>query len=123
MWIECGELYRGAWRILLGKIFEDDIARIEGDTSPGKRRTESANTLRARFATAVIMRTAILRCRRRTRHVPFHFIGVDVAGNYSTRFSVSGIHIARFAAACPRWKVYDASTTPDMMRASDLVQA
>ena len=40
--------------------------------------------------------------------VPFHFIRVDIAGNISKRFSASGIHIARFGAACPRWNVYAA---------------
>lgn len=48
--------------------------------------------------------------------VPFHLIRVDIAGNISKRFSASGIHIARFGAACPRWNVYDAFTTPGMLR-------
>ena len=55
--------------------------------------------------------------RRPTREgVPFHLIRVDIAGNISKRFSASGIHIARFGAACPRWNVYDAFTTPGMLR-------
>ena len=48
--------------------------------------------------------------------IPFHLIRVDIAGNISKRFSASGIHIARFGAACPRWNVYDAFTTPGMLR-------
>ena len=48
--------------------------------------------------------------------VPFHLIRVDIAGNISKRFSASGIHIARFGAACPRWNVYDAFATPGMIR-------
>ncbi|MCA0400181.1 MAG: short-chain fatty acyl-CoA regulator family protein [Proteobacteria bacterium] len=48
--------------------------------------------------------------------VPFHLIRVDIAGNISKRFSLSGIHIARFGAACPRWNVYDAFATPGMIR-------
>ena len=48
--------------------------------------------------------------------IPFHFIRVDIAGNISKRFSASGIHIARFGAACPRWNVYDAFGTPGMLR-------
>jgi hypothetical protein len=48
--------------------------------------------------------------------VPFHLIRVDIAGNISKRFSLSGIHIARFGAACPRWNVYDAFATPGMLR-------
>lgn len=47
---------------------------------------------------------------------PFHLIRVDIAGNISKRFSASGIHIARFGAACPRWNVYDAFATPGMLR-------
>lgn len=48
--------------------------------------------------------------------IPFHLIRVDIAGNISKRFSLSGIHIARFGAACPRWNVYDAFATPGMIR-------
>jgi predicted transcriptional regulator/transcriptional regulator with XRE-family HTH domain len=48
--------------------------------------------------------------------MPFHLIRVDIAGNISKRFSSSGIHIARFGAACPRWNVYDAFATPGMLR-------
>jgi predicted transcriptional regulator/DNA-binding XRE family transcriptional regulator len=48
--------------------------------------------------------------------VPFHLTRVDIAGNISKRFSASGIHIARFGAACPRWNVYDAFATPGMLR-------
>ncbi|MEZ5852267.1 MAG: short-chain fatty acyl-CoA regulator family protein [Hyphomicrobiaceae bacterium] len=48
--------------------------------------------------------------------IPFHLIRVDIAGNISKRFSASGIHIARFGAACPRWNVYDAFATPGMIR-------
>lgn len=48
--------------------------------------------------------------------VLFHLIRVDVAGNISKRFGGSGIQIARFGAACPRWNVYDAFATPGMLR-------
>lgn len=48
--------------------------------------------------------------------IPFHLIRVDSAGNISKRFSSSGIQIARFGAACPRWNVYDAFATPGMLR-------
>lgn len=54
--------------------------------------------------------------RRGAEGVPFHLIRVDIAGNISKRFSASGIHIARFGAACPRWNVYDAFATPGMLR-------
>ncbi len=48
--------------------------------------------------------------------VPFHFLRVDLAGNISKRFSASGITIARFGGACPRWNVYDAFATPGLLR-------
>jgi predicted transcriptional regulator/transcriptional regulator with XRE-family HTH domain len=48
--------------------------------------------------------------------VPFHFLRIDVAGNISKRFSGSGIKIARFSGACPRWNVHSAFLTPGMIR-------
>jgi predicted transcriptional regulator/DNA-binding XRE family transcriptional regulator len=48
--------------------------------------------------------------------IPFHLLRVDIAGNISKRFSASGIRIARFGGACPRWNVYDAFSTPGMLR-------
>ena len=50
------------------------------------------------------------------RGVPFHFVRVDIAGNISKRFSSSGIQIARYGGACPRWNVHDAFMTPGMIR-------
>ena len=48
--------------------------------------------------------------------VPFHFVRADVAGNLSKRFSGSGIRIARFSGACPRWTLHAAFLTPGMFR-------
>jgi hypothetical protein len=48
--------------------------------------------------------------------IPFHLVRVDIAGNISKRYNGSGIQIARFGAACPRWNVYDAFATPGMLR-------
>lgn len=48
--------------------------------------------------------------------IAFHLIRVDIAGNISKRFSASGLPIARFGTACPRWNVYDAFATPGMIR-------
>jgi hypothetical protein len=48
--------------------------------------------------------------------VPFHMIRIDVAGNISKRFSASGIPIARFSGACPRWNIFSAFSTPGMIR-------
>jgi hypothetical protein len=48
--------------------------------------------------------------------VPFHMIRTDGAGNISKRFSASGIRIARFSGACPRWNIFAAFSTPGMLR-------
>jgi predicted transcriptional regulator len=43
-------------------------------------------------------------------------VRVDIAGNLSKSFSASGIHFARFSAACPRWNVHQAFLTPGRIR-------
>ena len=48
--------------------------------------------------------------------VPLHLVRVDIAGNISKRFSGSGIPIARFSGACPRWNVHAAFMTPGRIR-------
>ncbi len=48
--------------------------------------------------------------------VPFHMVRVDIAGNISKRFSASGLRFARFSGACPRWNVFEAFTTPGLVR-------
>jgi len=48
--------------------------------------------------------------------VPFHMVRVDIAGNISKRFSGSGLRFARFSGACPRWNVFEAFTTPGLIR-------
>jgi len=75
-------------------------------------------TLQHRFGVSFEQTCHRLTTLRRTgaEGVPFHLIRVDIAGNISKRFSASGIHIARFGAACPRWNVYDAFATPGMLR-------
>jgi predicted transcriptional regulator/transcriptional regulator with XRE-family HTH domain len=75
-------------------------------------------TLERRFDTSfeqVCHRLTSLR-RPGQQGVPFHFLRVDGAGNISKRFSASGIAIARFGGACPRWNVYDAFSTPGLLR-------
>jgi predicted transcriptional regulator/DNA-binding XRE family transcriptional regulator len=83
-----------------------------------KRTRYDIEVLKNRFGVSfeqVCHRLTTLR-RPDAEGVPFHFIRVDIAGNISKRFSASGIHIARFGAACPRWNVYDAFATPGMLR-------
>ena len=48
--------------------------------------------------------------------VPFHMVRIDIAGNISKHFSASGLRFARFSGACPRWNVFAAFLTPDMIR-------
>ena len=50
--------------------------------------------------------------------IPFHMLKVDVAGNISKRFSLSGIEIPRYGGACPRWNVYSAFTRPGVIQAA-----
>ncbi len=54
--------------------------------------------------------------RPKAEGIPFHMVRMDVAGNISKRFSASGIAIARFSGACPRWNVFAAFSTPGMIR-------
>jgi predicted transcriptional regulator/transcriptional regulator with XRE-family HTH domain len=54
--------------------------------------------------------------RPRAEGVPFHMIRIDLAGNISKRFSASGIPMARFSGACPRWNIFAAFSTPGMIR-------
>ena len=50
--------------------------------------------------------------------IPFHFLRVDMAGNISKRFSLSGIEIPRYGGACPRWNVYSAFSRPGVIQAA-----
>ena len=43
---------------------------------------------------------------------------MDVAGNISKRFSLSGIEIPRYGGACPRWNVYSAFSRPGVIQAA-----
>lgn len=83
-----------------------------------KRTRYDIEVLKNRFGVSFEQTCQRLTTLRRSGEegIPFHFIRVDIAGNISKRFSASGIHIARFGAACPRWNVYDAFATPGMLR-------
>ena len=49
--------------------------------------------------------------------IPLHMLRVDVAGNISKRFSLSGLPIPRHGEACARWNVYGAFMTPGVIQA------
>ena len=54
----------------------------------------------------------------RMKGIPFHMLRVDIAGNISKRFSMSGIEIPRYGGACPRWNIYTAFTVPGKIHAA-----
>ena len=49
--------------------------------------------------------------------IPLHFLRVDIAGNISKRFSLSGLPIPRHGGACSRWNVYTAFMNPGVIQA------
>ncbi len=49
--------------------------------------------------------------------IPLHFLRVDVAGNISKRFSLSGLPIPRHSGACSRWNIYTAVMQPGSIQA------
>ena len=48
--------------------------------------------------------------------IPFHFMRVDIAGNVSKRFSLSGLRIPRYSVACPIWNIYTAFLNPGKIK-------
>ncbi len=54
--------------------------------------------------------------RKDNKGIPFHFMRVDIAGNVSKRFSLSGLKIPRYSVACPRWNVYTAFLNPGKIK-------
>jgi len=53
--------------------------------------------------------------RKGAAGIPLHFLRVDIAGNISKWFSASGIPMARYGGACPRWNVHTAFLTPGLL--------
>ena len=49
--------------------------------------------------------------------VAFHRMRVDISGNISKRFSLSGLRIPRYGGACPRWNIYAAFLSPGVINA------
>ncbi|MDC0651836.1 short-chain fatty acyl-CoA regulator family protein [Alphaproteobacteria bacterium] len=54
--------------------------------------------------------------KQNKKGIPFHFMRVDIAGNVSKRFSLSGLKIPRYSVACPRWNVYSAFLSPGKIK-------
>lgn len=55
--------------------------------------------------------------RQGERGLPLHMLRVDIAGNISKRFSLSGLPIPRHSGACSRWNVYSAFLNPGVIQA------
>lgn len=51
------------------------------------------------------------------RGIPMHMLRVDLAGNISKRFTLSGLPIPRHGGACSRWNVYTAFLNPGQIQA------
>jgi predicted transcriptional regulator/transcriptional regulator with XRE-family HTH domain len=49
--------------------------------------------------------------------IPLHMLRVDLAGNISKRFTLSGLPIPRHGGACSRWNVYSAFLYPGQIQA------
>ena len=45
--------------------------------------------------------------------IPLHFLRIDMAGNISKRFSLSGLPIPRHGTACSKWNIYSAAINPN----------
>ncbi len=103
------ELFRGcradAVRIIFARGARGAL-RLRRARSPVSRRLRSK---RVKVASTTLQKP-------NAHGVAFHFVRIDVAGNISKRFSASGIRIARFSGACPRWNIFAAFLTPGMIR-------
>ncbi|MHB8419765.1 MAG: helix-turn-helix domain-containing protein [Myxococcales bacterium] len=51
----------------------------------------------------------------RRRGVPFHFLRADVAGNFSKRYSGTGLRLAERGGSCPKWAVHGAFLNPSAL--------
>ncbi|MEC9268650.1 MAG: short-chain fatty acyl-CoA regulator family protein [Pseudomonadota bacterium] len=51
------------------------------------------------------------------RGIPLHMLRVDLAGNISKRFTLSGLPIPRHGGACSRWNIYSAFLNPNQIQA------
>ena len=102
--------YCGAAILMPYKLFHSECKKLKYDLE----------LLQNTFATSFEQVTHRVTCLNDTNlpGVPFHFLRVDVAGNISKRFSLSGIEIPRYGGACPRWNVYSAFSRPGVIQAA-----
>jgi len=102
--------YCGAAILMPYKLFHSECKKLKYDLE----------LLQNTFATSFEQVTHRVTCLNDIKlpGVPFHFLRVDVAGNISKRFSLSGIEIPRYGGACPRWNVYSAFSRPGVIQAA-----
>ena len=102
--------YCGAAILMPYKLFHSECKKLKYDLE----------LLQNTFATSFEQVTHRVTCLNDPSlpGVPFHFLRVDVAGNISKRFSLSGIEIPRYGGACPRWNVYSAFSRPGIIQAA-----
>ncbi len=102
--------YCGAAILMPYKLFHAECKKLKYDLQ----------LLQNTFATSFEQVAHRVTCLQDTNlpGIPFHFLRVDMAGNISKRFSLSGIEIPRYGGACPRWNVYSAFTRPGVIQAA-----
>ena len=102
--------YCGAAILMPYKLFHTECKKLKYDLE----------LLQNTFATSFEQVTHRVTCLNDPNlpGVPFHFLRVDVAGNISKRFSLSGIEIPRYGGACPRWNGYSAFSRPGVIQAA-----
>ena len=102
--------YCGAAILMPYKLFHTECKKLKYDLE----------LLQNTFATSFEQVTHRVTCLNDPNlpGVPFHFLRVDVAGNISKWFSLSGIEIPRYGGACPRWNVYSAFSRPGVIQAA-----
>jgi len=102
--------YCGAAILMPYKLFHSECKKLKYDLE----------LLQNRFATSFEQVAHRVTCLQDPKlpGIPFHMLRVDIAGNISKRFSLSGIDIPRYGGACPRWNVYSAFTRPGIIQAA-----
>jgi len=102
--------YTGAAILMPYKLFHSECKKLKYDLE----------LLQNSFATSFEQVAHRVTCLQDPKlpGIPFHFLRVDMAGNISKRFSLSGIEIPRYGGACPRWNVYSAFTRPGVIQSA-----
>jgi|TARA_Y100000310_G_scaffold125018_1_gene123870 predicted transcriptional regulator/transcriptional regulator with XRE-family HTH domain len=102
--------YCGAAILMPYKLFHDECKKLKYDLE----------LLQNTFATSFEQVAHRVTCLQDPKlpGIPFHMLRVDIAGNISKRFSLSGIEIPRYGGACPRWNIYSAFTSPGKIQAA-----